>query len=141
MDKTVTILDDICLAMGMIAEGCRTLGLISEGEYALIRPAKTESMSIIFIYRNDNPSGGATSTLPKRNENVTAYLSVALINLITPEIDKHRSRLAVWDYRSQEPVPWWSLSFDKVTGAVVEDEVFALCVRAAPVFKELAASI
>ena len=138
MEKSMTILKDICLALGMIAEGCKTLGLISEEEYRLVRPAQTEHLHIQCIYHYDN-GNGETSDKPadKKDENVTAYVSPKLLELLTQEVNRHQSQLAEWDHSSTQSVPWWSLSFDKNTGAVVEDEVYALCVKAAPMFKEV----
>ncbi|MDD6184242.1 MAG: hypothetical protein PUB29_01280 [Bacteroidales bacterium] len=138
MEKSTTILKDICLAMGMIAEGCKTLDLISEEEYGLVCPAQTEHLHIQCIYHYDN-GNGETSDKPagKKDENVTAYVSPKLLELLTQEVNRHQSQLAEWDHHSTQPVPWWSLSFDKNTGAVVEDEVYALCVKAAPMFKEV----
>ena len=138
MEKTATILKDICLAMGMIAEGCKTLRLISKEEYGLVRPKRTEHFYIQCIYRYDN---GKEETLDKsadkNGENVTAYVSPKLLEFLTQEVNRHQSQLAEWDYSSTQPVPWWSLSFDKNTGAVVKDEVYELCVKAAPKFKEV----
>ena len=137
MEKTTTILKDICLAMGMIAEGCKTLGLISEEEYGIVRPKRTEHFYIQCIYRYDNGKGETLDkSAGKNDENVTAYVSPKLLELLTQEVNRHQNQLAEWDHSSTQPVPWWSLSFDKNTGAVVEDEVYALCVKAAPMLKE-----
>ena len=138
MEKTTTILKDICLAMDMIAESCKTLGLISEEEYGLVHPKQTEHFYIQCIYRYDNGNGETLNkSADKNDENVTAHVSPKLLGLLSQEVNRHQSQLAEWDHSSTQSVPWWSLSFDKNTGAVVEDEVYALCVKAAPMFKEV----
>lgn len=139
MDKKTTIFDDLCLALGMIVDNCKTLGLISEEDYSVVHTVKTKSLYIQHLYSEESPDNETQDkSADRREKKVTAYLSSPLINLLNPEIAKHKNELATWDHNSTQLVPWWRLSYDKRTGKVVEDEVYALCVKAAPMLKELA---
>lgn len=135
MGKSETMLGDMCLAMGTIAEGCRMLGLISEEEYNLVNPKPTRYPYVRYLYHDEDeePEKAPVS----RRDSAAAYLTAPLVTLLDREITKHQSQLEAWDRNSPQPVPWWSPTFDEKTGKVVEDEAYALCVEAAAMFREL----
>ena len=122
------MLRDMCLAMGTIAEGCKTLGLISEEEYDLVKPKPTQYPYVRYLYldEDEETDNKSEKTTVDWNDSATAYLTAPLVILLDREITKHQHQLEGWDRNSSQPVPWWSLSFDEKTGNVIEDEVYAL---------------
>ena len=140
IDERETILGDICLAMGKIAEGCRALGLISEEEFAIVNPQATKYPCVKYIYRVGEGVWEARSADAgfKRPEDTDAYISSPLVTLLDLEVAKHQDLLGEWEKDPSQPLACWELTFDDATGKVVEDDVYALCTTAAPMFKELA---
>ena len=139
MDKSETMLGDMCLAMGAIADGCRTLNLITEMEYTLVRPKPVKYPYVNFLYNEEDAEDSHTSdkVTIKRDDGVAAYLTSNLVTLLDTEITKHQSRLFDREKNNADTFAWWSLSYDKNTGEVQKDNVYVLCVKAAPMFKEL----
>lgn len=142
MEKTLTMLDDLCMAMGIIAKGCLSIGLITEEEFEIVYPKPTRHTYVRYLPADDGDSvpvkkkaGSKNST--KHECGVTAYLSAPLIDFLDPEVTKYQRWKADNAFPSSEPYPFWYPKNNKSTGEVIKDKAYELCVKAAPLFKEL----
>lgn len=96
------MLGDMCLAMGTIAEGCKTLGLINEEEYDLVKPKPTQYPYVRYLYldENEETDNKFEKTTVDWNDSATAYLTAPLVILLDREITKHQHQLEGWDRNS-----------------------------------------
>lgn len=144
MEKTITMLDDLCQIMGVLAEGCKTLGLISEEEFEIVHPKPTKYTYVRYLPttdEDDTPAKKCKDSDDKRESGVTAYLSGPLIDLLDSEVTKYQRRQSEHEIPLSELTQPWNLKHDGFTGEVIKDEAFELCVKAEPLFKELVALI
>jgi hypothetical protein len=142
MEKTLTMLDDLCMAMGIIAKGCLSIGLITEEEFDMVYPKSTRHTYVRYLPADDGDSVPAKKKAGIKNSTkhecgVKAYLSAPLIDFIDPEVTKYQRWKADNAFPSSEPYPFWYPKNNKSTGEVIKDEAYELCVKAAPLFKEL----
>ena len=142
MEKTVTMLDDLCVAMGIIAKGCKSIGLITEEEFDMVYPKPTRHTFVRYLPADDGDSEPAKKKVGDKNNTkheseVTAYLSAPLIDFLDPEVTKYQRWKADHSFPSSVPNPLWYPRHNWFAGEVIKDEAYELCVKAAPLFKEL----
>ena len=142
MEKTVTMLDDLCVAMGIIAKGCLSIGLITEEEFDMVYPKPAKHTYVRYLPADDGDSVPAKKKSgckkdTKHECGVKAYLSAPLIDFLDPEVTKYQRWKADHSFPSSVPNPLWYPRHNWFAGEVIKDEAYELCVKAAPLFKEL----
>lgn len=140
MEQSITMLEDLCLLMGIIADGCKEIGLISKEEFDIVHPKPTRHTYVRYLLLEDeeeSPSKKVQGSDVKRESCVTAYLSGPLIDFLDPEITKYQRWKASHSSPSSEQDPLLYPLHNGFKGEGIKEELYKLCVKAAPLFKEL----